>query len=265
MAAGEVTRVDRKTMHERVYEELVRLIADATLAPGTSLDEQTLADRLGVSRTPLRAAIARLVQEGLVVTTPYRGAHVRRFSPKEIEGLFEIRTLLEQLAVRRAAERIDAAQLAALVDVVAECEVAFARGDAPTVNAADAEFHRLLVVAADNPALMETIDGLRLRIAGLRAVVTADLPQRRTGRRERDSTRAQIVQALRRRDGEAAARLMAEHIEPIKRSVLAHLTAGEADAQAPEPHPEPLRSTRRATSNGSGGRSLKGAIHAPTA
>jgi DNA-binding GntR family transcriptional regulator len=231
MAIGEVTRVVHKTMHERVYEELVRLIANATLAPGAPLDEQSLADRLGVSRTPLRAAIARLVQEGLVVTTPYRGAFVRRFSAKEIDGLYEIRTLLEQLAVRRAAERIDAAQLAALAGVVAECEAAFARGDVASVNAADAELHRLLVTTADNPALLEVLDSLRLRIAGLRAIVTADLPQRAATRRERGSNRRQIVQALRRRDGETAARLMAEHIEPVRRSVLAHVAAGERDGE----------------------------------
>jgi DNA-binding GntR family transcriptional regulator len=238
MATGEMTRVVHKTLHERVYEELVRLIANASLAPGTLLDEQSLADRLGVSRTPLRAAIARLVQEGLVVTSPYRGAFVRRFSAKEIDDLYEVRVALEQLAVRRAAERIGADQLAAVAAVVAECEAAFARGDVAAGNAADAEFHRLLVSAADNPALLEVIDGLRLRIAGLRAIVTADLPERRRGRREHGSNRRQIVQALRRRDGEAAARLMAEHIEPVRRSVLAHLAAGEGDGQSPEARPE---------------------------
>jgi DNA-binding GntR family transcriptional regulator len=243
-----VSRVVHKTIHERVYEELVRLIADATLAPGTLLDEQDLSARLGVSRTPLRAAIARLVQEGLVVATPYRGAYVRQFSAKEIDGLYEIRTVLEQLAVRRAAQRITAEQLSALTETVAECDAAFARGDVAVGNAADAEFHRQLVTAADNPALLEVIDGLRLRIAGLRAIVTADLPERRAARRERGSNRKQIAQALRRRDGDAAARLIAEHIEPVRRSVLAHLAgqehgeaASEAKAEAPRRSRERVR------------------------
>ena len=79
---------------------------------------------------------------------------------------------------------------------------------------------------------------LRQQLAvALRAVVTADLPERRGARRERGSNCRQIVQALRRRDAEAAARLVAEHIEPVRRSVLAHLAAGEGDGQSLEARP----------------------------
>ncbi|HET7769175.1 MAG TPA: GntR family transcriptional regulator, partial [Chloroflexota bacterium] len=77
--------VERKTLHERAYEALLQLIALGDLPPGAQLDEQTLAARLGISRTPIRAAIARLVQEGLVVNLPYRGAFVRRFTVEEID------------------------------------------------------------------------------------------------------------------------------------------------------------------------------------
>jgi DNA-binding GntR family transcriptional regulator len=79
MVIREVNRVQHKTLEERVYEELVRLIAGAALPPGAQLDEQELAAGLGVSRTPVRAALARLVHEGLVVTVPYRVMVVLRF------------------------------------------------------------------------------------------------------------------------------------------------------------------------------------------
>ncbi|MGH2353184.1 MAG: GntR family transcriptional regulator [Chloroflexota bacterium] len=212
MAIRDVTPVQHKTLEERVYEELVRLIADAALEPGAQLDEQELATGLGVSRTPLRAALARLVQEGLVVTVPYRGTFVRRFTAQEIEGLYEVRTNLEQLAVRRAAARIDAEQLAALEEAVATCEAAGARGDLAAHGAADAAFHRLIARAAANQVLLDMLDSLRLRVRGLRSVATANAPQRDWAAKQHASNRQRIVDALRRRDGEEAVRLMDEHL-----------------------------------------------------
>jgi DNA-binding GntR family transcriptional regulator len=226
----DVNRVEHKTLEERVYEELVRLIADATLAPGTQIDEQALAAGLGVSRTPLRAALARLVQEGLALTVPYRGTFVRQFTAKDIDELYEVRTLLEQLAARRAAERIDAEQLAALEETVAAAEAARVREDLAAHTAADAEFHRLIARAADNQLLVEMLDSLRLRVRGLRSVAAADWPPTR-----QPSNREQIVDALRRRDAKAAARLMDEHLHPVREAVLAHLVR-----QRP-PHDEPER------------------------
>ncbi|MBI3972861.1 MAG: GntR family transcriptional regulator [Chloroflexi bacterium] len=221
MATREVTRVQHKTLEERVYEELVRLIVDAALEPGTQIDEQDLAARLGVSRTPLRAALARLVQEGLVVTVPYRGTFIRQFTAREIDELYELRTNLEQLALRWAAQRIDAKQLAALDEAVAECEVARAQGDLAALNAADAEFHRLIARAADNRLLLDMLDSLRLRVRGLRSIAIANAPPRDWG--ASPSNRRRIVDALRRRDGEAAAQLIDEHLQPVRQSVLAHL------------------------------------------
>jgi DNA-binding GntR family transcriptional regulator len=220
MVAREVTRVQHKTLEERVYEELVRLIADASLEPGTQLDEQELAAGLGVSRTPLRAALSRLVQEGLAVAVPYRGTFVRRFTAREIDELYEVRTVLEQLAARRAAERIDAQQLAALELTVEATEAARARDDVAAVNAADAEFHRLIALAADNRLLVDMLDSLRLRVQGLRSVATAAWRPRR-----QRANRRQIVGALSRRDGEAAARLMDEHLQPVRQAVLSHLVS----------------------------------------
>jgi DNA-binding GntR family transcriptional regulator len=226
---GQIARVEHKTLEERVYDELVRLIAAGVLAPGAPLEEHDLAERLGVSRTPLRAAIARLVQEGLVVTAPYRGASVRRFTAKEIDGLYEVRLALEQLAVRRAAERIDAELLAALEAVVAACERAREHGDPAALAAADAEFHRLIATAADNATLAGMLGSLDLRIRGLRHVALADSEVSRGDPPRRPHNRALVLAALRRHDGEAAARLIVEHIDAVRRTVVAHLAANSAE------------------------------------
>jgi DNA-binding GntR family transcriptional regulator len=218
--AAEIERLERKTLHQRAYEALLRLVAQGVLRPGASLDEQALAGRLGISRTPVRAAIARLTQEGLVVNLPYRGASVRQFTAQEIDGLYEVRAALEALAARRAAQRITAAGLDGVRALLDECQAALEANDYASYGEADARFHRALAGAADNPILVELLDSLRLRIQLFR-----DLANREAGLRERAAAeRAQILAALERRDGEATARLLAEHIDSVRRTVLEQLT-----------------------------------------
>lgn len=212
--------VERKTLHERVYEALRRLVAAGALPPGTQLDEQSLAARLGTSRTPLRAAIARLAQEGLVINLPYRGAFVRRFTAEEIDGLYEVRAALEALAARKAAARITAAELDVVRAILDECHAALRAGDFAAYSAADARFHRALADASGNPTLLEVIEGLRLRVQLLRDLASSDPGLMERAPRER----VQIVAALARRDGDAAARLLAAHIDSVRHVVLQQLT-----------------------------------------
>ncbi|HEX2515991.1 MAG TPA: GntR family transcriptional regulator, partial [Chloroflexota bacterium] len=164
MSEHTIPLVQHKTLHQRVYEALLELIGAGTLAPGEQLDEQALAARLGVSRTPLRAAIARLVQEGLVVGLPYRGTFVRRFTVEEIDGLYEVRAALEELAARKAARRLTGDELETIRAILNECQASLEAGDVEAYGQADARFHRALAEASGNPTLVETLDGLRLRI-----------------------------------------------------------------------------------------------------
>jgi DNA-binding GntR family transcriptional regulator len=212
--------VQHKTLHQRVYEALLELIGAGTLAPGDQLDEQSLSARLGVSRTPLRAAIARLSQEGLVVNLPYRGTFVRQFTVEEIDGLYEVRAALEELAARKAAQRLTRDGLEMIDAILSECQASLEAGDVEAYGQADAHFHRALAEASGNPTLVETLDGLRLRIHLFR-----DLANRDPGLRERaEREREQIVDALARRDGPAAGELLRRHIDHVRLTVLHQLT-----------------------------------------
>ncbi|MBI3971227.1 MAG: GntR family transcriptional regulator [Chloroflexi bacterium] len=216
----QIDRIERKTLHQRGYEALLRLIAEGILPPGTQLDEQSLAARLGISRTPLRAAIARLTQEGLVVNLPYRGAFVRQFSREEIDGLYEVRAVLEGLAARKAAARLTASELDPIRAILDECQAALENGDFAAYGEADARFHRALADASGNPTLVETLESLRLRVQVLR-----DLANRDPGLRGRAAKeRVLILEALERRDGDAAARLLEGHIDSVRRIALQQLT-----------------------------------------
>jgi DNA-binding GntR family transcriptional regulator len=212
--------LDHKTLHERVYEALLDLISDGRIAPGDQLDEQALSTRLGVSRTPLRAAIARLAQEGLVVNLPYRGAFVRQFTVEEIDGLYEVRASLEALAARRAAAHRTDAQLEVIRSLLDEAQNALDVGDIEAHSDADARFHRALAEASGNPTLVETLDGLRLRIQLFRHLANHEPGLRERASRERE----QIVAALEQRDASAAARLLKQHINSVRQTVLRQLT-----------------------------------------
>src|SRR5687768_10066344 len=220
----EHAKIERKTLHQRSYEALLQLIASGALPPGGQLDEQTLAARLGISRTPIRAAIARLTQEGLVVNLPYRGAFVRGFTVDEIDGVFQVRAALEGLAARGAAARMTDEQLSTVRALLDECQAALDVGDLAAFGQADARFHRALADASGNPTLVEMLESLRLRIQVLR-----DLANNEPGLRERTAAeRLRILDALERRDGDAAAHLLEAHITSVRETVMRQLIARES-------------------------------------
>ena len=223
MTEGGPGLIERKTLHQRSYETLLQLIGSGEIPPGAQLDEHQLATRLGISRTPLRAAIARLMQEGLVVNVPYRGAFVRSFTPGEIDGLYQVRAALEALAVSTVAPRITDSELEVIRAILDECEAALEIGDLEAFGQADARFHRALADASGNPTLVEMLDGLRRRVHVLR-----DLANQEPGLRERTAReRVLILDALERRDGRAAARLLKAHIDSVRKTVLSQLTRAD--------------------------------------
>ena len=215
--------IERKTLHQRGYEALLHLIASGALPPGAQLDEQSLAVRLGISRTPIRAAIARLMQEGLLVSLPYRGTFVRSFTAQEIDGLYHARAALEALAAREAAARMTEEQIATIRALLDECQAALDAGDVAAFGQADARFHRALADASGNTTVVELLESLRLRVQVLR-----DLANNEPGLRERTATeRKLILDALERRDGDAAALLLEGHINSVRETVMRQLIERE--------------------------------------
>src|SRR5437762_8309628 len=116
-------RHDRRKVTDWVYEELKSAIVDLRLAPGDPLREATLADQLGVSKTPIREALTRLEQEGLVETTSFKGAVVSGYSSADLEEIYELRELLEGAAARAAATSASEETLDRLAGIVAESRV----------------------------------------------------------------------------------------------------------------------------------------------
>jgi DNA-binding GntR family transcriptional regulator len=139
-----------------VYEELRRAIVEGTIRPNERLIESELAERLDVSRTPVRESMLRLAGDGLIVSRR-RGWVVREHSPKEIREVYEVRAALEGFAARLAALRATDDELARLRRLNAECLAHIDEWDRAELVAHNDEFHEFVIAVADNQLLSDLI------------------------------------------------------------------------------------------------------------
>jgi DNA-binding GntR family transcriptional regulator len=166
----------QRTLSHEVTERLRAAIRDGSLPPGTRLIEQELAEKLDVSRVPVREAIQSLVEEGLVNKIPHRGAFVFLPSASEIEEISSLRVVLERFIIERVIERWQPRHEENLRRIVAEMREAAAQGDFQQVYEYDYDFHRTLWEIAEHSMMLEVGEGLRSRISRFLYEATSALP-----------------------------------------------------------------------------------------
>jgi GntR family transcriptional regulator of vanillate catabolism len=225
-----------------VAETLRNRIFDGEIPPGSHLMEVVVASELGVSRTPVRDALARLADEGLLVYQPNRGFLVRRFGVKDVNDAFTLRAALEALGCRLVGERglDDAAQerLASLLseqrDVLHGNE--WNRERALLWQDLNLDFHFALLELADNPWLVDAVRRARaLPLVFDRASRPHDLEAirllfQRTDNQQALAEHERIVDALARRETSRAEHLMREHILTNRDVLVRALQAGSDPA-----------------------------------
>lgn len=204
------------SMAERAYEAMRARILDLRMLPGQTVPEADLASELGMSRTPVREALARLRMEGLVTAAPRRGFVVTVPTAETMREIYEVVAGLEGQAVRLASLRATDDAIARLDAAIADQEAALAVDDLAGWAEADRRFHRLLREAAGNECmqrLMRQFDGQlhRARVATIRL---RPRPHRST-----EDHRA-IVDAIRAHDPDRALRCVVAHHERANREML---------------------------------------------
>ena len=151
-------------LRDVVFNTLRQGILTGVLKPGERLMEIHLADRLGVSRTPIREAIRMLELEGLVTMIPRRGAEVARISRQDIRDVLEVRLALDSLATKLACKRITAEQKEELRIAQKAFEDATRTGDETNIAQADVRFHDVILASSHNKRLVQMVNNLAERI-----------------------------------------------------------------------------------------------------
>ena len=157
----EVTMNEYLPLRDVVFNTLRRAILRGELKPGERLMEIQLANKLGVSRTPIREAIRKLELEGLVLMVPRKGAEVAEITEKNLRDVLEVRCALEELAVQLACDRIDPERMQQLLDAAAHFRDILGTADITELGEADEAFHDVIFQATDNRRLIQLLNNLR--------------------------------------------------------------------------------------------------------
>ena len=210
------------SLEERVFATLEEDILTGKLKRGDSLGEKMLSERLGVSRTPVRSALARLSEEGLVESVANKGSVVIGITKEDIVDIYHIRMRLEGLASLIAASKITAEGLAELLESVELSEFYIKKNNTEKLKELDSEFHEAIYRATENKPLCKTLSELHRKIKTYRKL-SLTVP----GRLERSvSEHREIYEAIASGNGELADTLTSLH---VKRALDNMLSAFETE------------------------------------
>lgn len=210
-----------RTIVDEVADRIREAIVDGRYPPDTRLVERRLAAELGVSHIPVREALTRLTEEGLVRHQPRRGARVATLTRTQIEEISSLRILLEQFVVVRVQERLTPQVESDLRDVVEQMARAAARGRVRRVLDLDQRFHERLWESTDHGMLTELANQLRSRLAAFLRAATSVLDGDELTAHAR--SHELLLEGILSGDPDAARAAMAAHIEAAAERLLAAL------------------------------------------
>ena len=209
-------KLPRTYLAETVYRTLREAIVQRDFDPGEPLTEHDLCHRFGVSRTPVREALAKLERDRLVRVVPKKGAFVRTVSHDEIRELYEIREALEALVVRLAAPRLGETELADFEQRFSALQARGAAAPPLDVRALGDAFHQYLGKQAGNAKLLEMLGAMREQIQSV-WTMSIMAPRRVQGLLREHLA---LIQALRKGDAARAERLMIQHVRRVREAIF---------------------------------------------
>lgn len=203
-------------LRDVVFRTLRQAILTGEMKPGERLLEIHLANKLGVSRTPIREAIRMLELEGLVIMVPRRGAQVAQITEKSMSDVLEVRCALDELAVELACARITEEEKEELMTACEAFEKATLTGQVHVIAKADVEFHDIIFKAAGNPRLTQMINNLAEQMYRYRFEYIKDESQHQMLVKEH----RRICESISSKDVVASKDAIREHIENQEKSIL---------------------------------------------
>ncbi|HEV8436902.1 MAG TPA: GntR family transcriptional regulator [Methylomirabilota bacterium] len=228
-----VAPLRRRRLVDDATQSLRDAILDGRLPAGARLRQTDLAERLGISRTPIREALTRLEHEGLIDLLPRGGVRVVALNAEEAVELYDLREVVDGLAARLAAGRAEPAALARFQRALARMAECVERGDPDPWFRAHVAFHEEIVRAAQNRPLERIASVVRLSIRQFHPLLL------KTERRLEDAYREHraIFEAIATRDADTAERLARTHIINAKEIVL-KVMAGDTRDELIERRPD---------------------------
>lgn len=211
-----VTMDEFLPLRDVVFNTLRKAILTGELKPGERLMEIHLANRLGVSRTPIREAIRKLELEGLVIMIPRRGAEVAQITEKSLKDVLEVRRALDALCVELACERITEEGKVKLREACSEFEKATKTGDVTAIAEADVALHDIIVEATGNARLIQLINNLSEQMYRYRFEYIKDVSRHDKLVEEH----RMIYESIVGKDKEKAARAARLHIDNQEKSII---------------------------------------------
>ncbi len=208
-----------KTIRDQVYQILRDEICAGKYAPGSWLQETELTEYLGVSRSPVREALRRLVADGLLMEIPNKGVFVKEFTCRDIDEIFDMRVMLESYAIRKSRSRMTSARLQKLFDILEELEHTHAAQELAVYTQSDEILHNRIVELSENSLVISTYDRVRSMNQQFRVL---SLSSHRRFDESLEEHR-QIVQSLAVGDVETACATNTRHLELACQCIKEHL------------------------------------------
>ena len=197
-----------KSLRGQVFDKIRSDILKGRYQKGDELVECTIGKEMGVSRTPVREAIRQLELEGLVQLIPNKGAFVTGISASDVRDIYLIRSRLEGLAARMAAEHISSEQLAEMEETIVLSDYHVKKEHFEQVCEMDGKFHKLLYAASGSRILEHTLTDFHQYVQRVRmASITNRIRMHKS-----NSEHEKILEAIRNKDGDQAEKVAAEHI-----------------------------------------------------
>ena len=197
-----------KSLRGQVFDKIRSDILKGRYQKGDELVECTIGKEMGVSRTPVREAIRQLELEGLVQLIPNKGAFVTGISASDVRDIYLIRSRLEGLAARMAAEHISSEQLAEMEETIVLSDYHVKKEHFEQVCEMDWKFHKLLYAASGSRILEHTLTDFHQYVQRVRmASITNRIRMHKS-----NSEHEKILEAIRNKDGDQAEKVAAEHI-----------------------------------------------------